>query len=658
VNTAQLIVVDLSVAAATSIFWASATVALSGRSAPSRGRARLALAGVALGALGLIGQIELTMALGENGWWFAQEKLVFSLPLTALATVLAVAVTTPPVLTVAVQGSPDSASSISPSIPAILMIAAAANAAGVAARLIVGFPMTPAPAAVLVCVVALVGWVTYAVVSRSGWMPVAGTSALLVIVLVLSLGFAWHRSLVAFASPTSAAAVMPAGTSITDLREPVPDDAVVRHFDLRASQGSTAAAGATGVAATSPHTWSFGSLPGPELRVTQGEMVEAKLTNVDVPVGVTLHWHGYPVPGGDDGVAGVTQNAVQAGDSFLYRFTATDTGTYWYHSHSRATQAVERGLFGTLVVLPPGGITEKVDITLAQHTLGGTVFLGSSHRAQQRAVTAGDTVRVRLVNTDPTPTRFRLSGAEFVVAAVDGRDIAGAGAVRDAAVRVPSGGRADVTFVVPPTGVRVTSDATATADLALTVGTATPPPTDRATPDLDLLSYGTPSVATVPHGTGIIDAEMVLDQLPRFFHGEPQKVTTVGGAVLPYIPALEVREGNSVRLTVVNRGFDIHPLHVHGHQVRVISRNGVQATGAPLWLDSFDVQPGEVLEVGFAADNPGIWTDRSTDPLLPGVTNGSARGGGTGPAASELLTITYRGVTSPFQRDVGAEPAN
>ena len=649
-NTTQLIVVDLSVAAATSIFWASATVALSGRSAPSRWRARLALTGVALGALGLIGQIELTMALGENGWWFAQEKLVFSLPLTALATVLAVAVTSPPVLTVAVHGSPGSVSSISPSVPALLMIAAAANAAGVAARLIVGFPMTPAPAAVLVCVVALVGWVTYAVVSRSGWMPVAGTSALLVVVLVLSLGFAWHRSLVAFAPPTSAAAVMPAGTSITDLREPVPDDAVVRHFDLRASQG-TAAAGGTGVAATSPHTWSFGSLPGPEIRVTQGEMVEAALTNVDVPVGVTLHWHGYPVPGGDDGVAGVTQNAVQAGESFVYRFTATDTGTYWYHSHSRATQAVERGLFGTLVVLPPGGIAEKVDITLAQHTLGGTVFLGSSDRAQQRSVAAGDTVRVRLVNTDATPTRFRFAGAEFVVAAVDGRDIAGAGAVRDAAVRVPSGGRADVTFVVPPTGVRVTSDATATADLALTVGTATPPPTDRATPDLDLLKYGTPSVATVPHGTGIIDAEMVLDQLPRFFHGEPQKVTTVGGAVLPNIPALEVREGNSVRLTVVNRGFDIHPLHVHGHQVRVISRNGRLATGAPLWLDSIDIQPGEVWEVGFAADNPGIWTDRSTHRPPTGDLRNDAAANNSIPAdASELLTISYRGVVSPFGR--------
>ena len=36
--------------------------------------------------------------------------------------------------------------------------------------------------------------------------------------------------------------------------------------------------------------------PGPQLVVTQGELVEVTLTNRDVEEGVTLHWHGYDVP--------------------------------------------------------------------------------------------------------------------------------------------------------------------------------------------------------------------------------------------------------------------------------------------------------------------------------------------------------------------------
>ena len=104
-TTAELIVIDLSVAAATSAFWATAGVALASRTQPSRLRARFALACIVVAAAGLIAQIELAMALGENGWWFAQEKLVFSLPVTALATMLAVAVVTPSVLAAATARS-------------------------------------------------------------------------------------------------------------------------------------------------------------------------------------------------------------------------------------------------------------------------------------------------------------------------------------------------------------------------------------------------------------------------------------------------------------------------------------------------------------------------------------------------------------------------
>ena len=74
---------------------------------------------------------------------------------------------------------------------------------------------------------------------------------------------------------------------------------------------------------------------------------------------MTLHWHGYDVPSGDDGVAGVTQDAVAPGGSFVYRFVADQVGTYWYHTHQDALEGIVRGLYGALIVLPPTRVSPR-----------------------------------------------------------------------------------------------------------------------------------------------------------------------------------------------------------------------------------------------------------------------------------------------------------
>ena len=58
------------------------------------------------------------------------------------------------------------------------------------------------------------------------------------------------------------------------------------------------------------------------IRVRQGQLVEVQLVNESVPDGITLHWHGVDVPNAEDGVAGVTQDAVPVGGEFTYRFVA------------------------------------------------------------------------------------------------------------------------------------------------------------------------------------------------------------------------------------------------------------------------------------------------------------------------------------------------
>src|SRR5262249_31304122 len=133
----------------------------------------------------------------------------------------------------------------------------------------------------------------------------------------------------------------------------------------------------------------------------QGDLIEVRLHNADITAGVTLHWHGYDVPAAEDGAPGLTQDAVPPGGDFVYRFLATQSGTYWYHTHEASDVGVRMGLYGTLVVTPrnaaPGNTAPSgVDITVPVHSIGSARLPVAS----TREVAPGTAVRLRLVNTD------------------------------------------------------------------------------------------------------------------------------------------------------------------------------------------------------------------------------------------------------------------
>jgi FtsP/CotA-like multicopper oxidase with cupredoxin domain len=71
-------------------------------------------------------------------------------------------------------------------------------------------------------------------------------------------------------------------------------------------------------------------------------------------------------------------------------------------------------------------------------------------------------------------------------------------------------------------------------------------------------------------------------------------------------PWLRLDVGTSHVLEVENRTAFPHPLHLHGHPVRIVSRDGV-ASPYPVWRDSVLVWPRERVELAFVADNPGRW---------------------------------------------------
>ncbi|MEU4237590.1 multicopper oxidase family protein [Actinoplanes sp. NPDC026619] len=342
--------------------------------------------------------------------------------------------------------------------------------------------------------------------------------------------------------------------------------------------------------------WAFnGQVPGPELAVTVGDVVEVTLRNRDVGAGVTLHWHGYDVPNSQDGVPGVTQDAVLPGQEFVYRFRADQAGTYWYHTHEATSEGVRMGLYGAFVVRPAAAA--GVDRVIAVHTLAGHPLPA----AASDRVGAGSPVRLRLINTDNTTHRYAVAGAPFRVAAIDGVDLRGPTDLSGTAVAIPAGGRYDLTLTAPATPIALLVDGRPVYSTgAVTAATDT-------WPVLDPLAYGSPAPA--PWAGADRAFTLVLDRgldlrglVPRYAH-------TVGGAAYPDIPNQVVGRGDTVKFTIVNRSLGVHPWHLHGFHVLVLSRNGTAARGSPLWLDSFDVRPGDVWEVTFRADSPGTWAN-------------------------------------------------
>jgi FtsP/CotA-like multicopper oxidase with cupredoxin domain len=96
--------------------------------------------------------------------------------------------------------------------------------------------------------------------------------------------------------------------------------------------------------------WAYnGTVPGPELRVRQGDPVRVVVSN-NLGEDTTVHLHGIRLPNAMDGVPGLTQKPIRPGESSTYEFTPPDAGTFWYHPHADSLQQLGRGLAGALIV--------------------------------------------------------------------------------------------------------------------------------------------------------------------------------------------------------------------------------------------------------------------------------------------------------------------
>ena len=405
--------------------------------------------------------------------------------------------------------------------------------------------------------------------------------------------------------------------------------------------------------------WTYnGTSPGPTLRVRQGDLVVVHLVN-RLPVPTTIHWHGVTVPGGEDGVAGITQDAVAPGHTYTYRFVVRDAGTYWYHAHQDSLTQVPRGLYGALVVtpaapVPPQSMRDDVDATVVLHTwqIRGKDTLAANGTTGLLRIPArpGAWVRLRLINTDVDMRLVTLVGAPFTVAALDGHDLHGSQPLAATLLPIAAGGRYDLRFRLPARGAAGLLLAGDRRDGLLRVmpavaiiGTGYFLPAHAAPTHahglFDFTAYGAPARGAVTLRTHA-DASYTLrlgNLSQHFFsavaHLDP--VYTINGKAAPDTAPIMVRRGQLVRLHIVNESGYVHPMHLHGHTLVVLARDGRPLRGSPVTLDTLDVLPGESYDVAFRADNLGIW-------MLHCHNLYHARYGMS-------MMIMYEGVTTPFR---------
>jgi FtsP/CotA-like multicopper oxidase with cupredoxin domain len=263
---------------------------------------------------------------------------------------------------------------------------------------------------------------------------------------------------------------------------PTPPTGGVREFELTAQEVDWELFPGAVVKA-----WAYnGTVPGPELRVTEGDLVRVVFTN-RLPVPTAVHWHGLDVPMAMDGVPGLTQGAVAPGGRFVYEFVATNPGTRWYHSHQDAELQGPLGLYGPLIVDP----------------------------------------------RTPEPVRYDR----------------------------------ELTFVLSEWDLGLTP--------AVATGEAPLPP---GRPDLPLSKQ--------------LDYDLFL----------------LNGKAHEAIPPIEVREGERVRLRLLNAGNLLHTMHSHGHSFRVVATDGNPVpAGLQLTKDSVTLGPSERVDVELHATNPGVW---------------------------------------------------
>jgi len=398
--------------------------------------------------------------------------------------------------------------------------------------------------------------------------------------------------------------------------------------------------------------WAYdGAAPGPLLSYRRGDRLRVRLDNA-LAEGTTIHFHGVRMPVAMDGVPGLTQPAVEPGRRFDYDFALPDAGTFWYHPHANSAEQVGRGLYGALVVAedePPPVDRDLLwvldDWRLDQDArivpfgdrhdqshagrLGNTATVNGDGAFVQ-TVRAGERVRLRLINVaNARVFALAIEDHRPVVVALDGQPCV-PHEPDSGRITIGPAQRADLILdmaAMPGAHVPIVdhyyeSQRYKLADLVYDDG---PPIRDNpldATlrlpanplPEPDLSTAETVEVAFAGGAMFGMSARAEDEAVVGFdlraaaerglFWGLNGRAHAHGDPRPPTLAT--IARGRTLRLVMRNVTEWDHPMHLHGHAFRVLSRDGRPVEHGE-WRDTVLVAPHETVETAFVADNPGDW---------------------------------------------------
>jgi FtsP/CotA-like multicopper oxidase with cupredoxin domain len=372
--------------------------------------------------------------------------------------------------------------------------------------------------------------------------------------------------------------------------------------------------------------------PAPVLRLKQGQPAQIAVENALDEV-TTVHWHGVRVPNDQDGVPYLTQFPIGVGETYTYRFTPADAGTYWYHPHCNTFAQISRGMTGVLIVeeAEDPGFDADIALNVRDFRLGedgafldlsiprnaargGTLGTVSTANWQVDGVTtvpAGGLVRLRLAVTDVTRIyALSVTGAAAVeVVALDGHPLATPLTGGD--VRLAPGQRADLALVMPEAGevqVLMTLGGGKTRPLArLRAGGAALgrslagrkplPQNPVAEPDLASAEVLDFTLGWTPEGAPATSS--VCGDTPLAFWSINRKVWP-GDVADPGAPIATLELGRTYVFRLRNETQNSHPIHLHGMAFRVLGREGG-------FTDTVLLDAHQTVDIAVVADNPGDW---------------------------------------------------
>ena len=171
--------------------------------------------------------------------------------------------------------------------------------------------------------------------------------------------------------------------------------------------------------------WAYnGQVPGPEIRVTEGDRVRVIVKN-ELPESTAVHWHGVIVPNDQDGVPFITQPPITPGSTFTYEFVARNAGSHMYHAHHNSTKQVGKGLLGAFIIEQKDKSKDPeydIDYTMIiNDQLGGFTINGKGFPATEPIVAKlGQKVRIRYMNEGQVIHPMHLHGLPQLTFAKDG----------------------------------------------------------------------------------------------------------------------------------------------------------------------------------------------------------------------------------------------